>query len=125
LGFHTDATAAPTATNDINGENLDSNIDATDKKAKGQAQVDEGTQNPLCVNQPYRPLTKISSWNKRCNTYIFQEKGEAKINIRSSRTQVKKAQSKEINDRGAPGCATRRILVRTDEGLSSLACNNL
>lgn len=38
------ASAAPTATNDINGDNQDANTDNTTKKAKSQAQVDEGTQ---------------------------------------------------------------------------------
>ena len=45
LVCHSDATAAPTATNDINGDNQDTNMDIT---AKDQAQVNEGTQSIMC-----------------------------------------------------------------------------
>ena len=39
-----DTAAPPIATNDMNGDNQDTNMDDAAKKAKDQAQVDEGTQ---------------------------------------------------------------------------------
>jgi len=71
LGCHSDAIAAPTATNDVNGDNQDINMNAAAETAKGETQAHEGAQSIIGGSLLSSTDKHNSGRNKRCNACVI------------------------------------------------------